>query len=316
MPVPGRVPGLPVRPGLLMAAVFGLWGCQLDEVSVALPKDVLVAEVFVLMGDGEDQASAFLHWTLGTRPVQDLLDASVAFVIGDTVVIPLAAEGKAECLLPGSADRVDGVCFTAPTLLEDFLRPGDRLEVEIRLGREMELKGGSVVPQDIRLLRPRFAACALPPARNLQITWNRSAGSWAYYAEATIWNLRRALAPMGIEAEADSVALVGLAISESDTTIMFPREFGIFNRGVLQQEVALALQEGLPPGAVAEVTVAALDRNWVNWVRGGNFNPSGTVRIPSLRGDGFGVLGSAVRRNVAILGGFPTQTTPSCFSLF
>lgn len=299
--------------GLALAAASGLAGCELDEVSVALPKDVLVAEVFVLLGDGEPQASAFLHWTLGTRPARDLIRASVALVVGDTLEVPLVTGLEAECLLPGSADKVEGACFTASPGLEELLGPGSRVEVEIRLDQELELRGGTVIPQDIQITRPRLPACALSPGRNLVVTWNRSPGAWAYYAEATIWNLRRALAPMGIEAEADSVALVGLAISESDTTIVFPREFGIFNRGVLQQEVAVALQDGLPPGAVAELTVAALDRNWVNWVRGGNFNPSGTVRIPSLRGDGFGVLGSAVRRSVAILGGYPTFSTPSCF---
>lgn len=302
--------------GLALAAAYGLAGCELDEVSVALPKDVLVAEVFVLLGDGDDQASAFLHWTLGTRPARDLMRASVALVVGDTLEVPLATGLEAECLLPESADKVEGACFAASPGLEEWLGPGSRVEVEIRLDQELELWGGTVIPQDIQITRPRLPACALSPGRNLEVTWNRSPGAWAYYAETTIWNLRRALAPMGIEAEADSVALVGLAISESDTTIVFPREFGIFNRGVLQQEVALALQKGLPPGAVAEVTVAALDRNWVNWVRGGNFNPSGTVRIPSLRGDGFGVLGSAVRRSVAILGGFPTLSTPSCFMGF
>lgn len=300
--------------GLALVAVAGSAGCRLDEVSVALPEDVAVAEVFVLVGDGEDQATAFLHWTLGTRPTRDLASASVTLLVGDTLAVPLVSGWEEGCLLPGSAEEVEGACFTAGPELEGFLGPGSPLEIEISLGDGLELRGRTVVPQDIGIIRPRLPACALPPERNLEITWNRSPGAWAYYAETTIWNLRRALAPMGIEVEADSLALVGLAISESDTTIAFPREFGIFNRGVLQQEVAVALQRGLPPGAVAEVTVAALDRNWVNWVRGGNFNPSGTVRIPSLRGDGFGVLGSAVRRNVAILGGYPTFSTPSCFS--
>jgi hypothetical protein len=312
----GRKPTFVGAPALLLAAALGSGGCQLDEVSVALPKDVLVAEAFVLVGDGEDQATAFLHWTLGTRPARDLVRASVVLLVNDTLEVSLEPDGEAECLMPGSADRVEGACFTASPGSEEAFAPGSRLELEVRLGDELELKGGSVIPQGMSVTRPRLPACALPPGRNLEITWTRSPGAWAYYAETTIWNLRRALEPMGIQAEADSIALVGLAISESDTTIAFPREFGIFNRGVLQQEVALALQQGLPPGAVAEVTVAALDRNWVNWVRGGSFNPSGTVRIPSLRGDGFGVLASAVRRNVAILGGFPTFTTPSCFRGF
>ncbi len=305
-----------VLPALALGLAWVLGGCQLDEVSVALPQDVPVAEAFVLVGDGQDQATAFLHWTLGTRPARDLLVSSVALIVADTLEVVMFAEGEEECLLPRSLEEVDGICFTASDGLLEFPEPGTRLELEILLPGGGELRGGTVIPQDIQILRPGTATCALPPGRNLEMVWSRSPGAWAYYAEATIWNLKHALAPMGIVAEADSVALLGLAISESDTTIVFPRQFGVFSRGVLQQEVALALQEGLPAGALAEVTVAALDRNWVNWVRGGSFNPSGAVRIPSLRGDGFGVFGSGVRRKVTIVGGRPRPLAPSCFGGF
>ena len=309
-----RAPFVPTALGLGLASVLG--GCQLDEVSVALPKDLPVAEAFVLVGDGEDQATAFLHWTLGTRPSRELMAASLTLIVADTLEVGMFAEGEEECLLPRSLEKVDGICFSGGGHLPEFPEPGTRLELEILLPGGGELRGGTVIPQDIQILRPRTATCALPPGRNLELAWSRSPGAWAYYAEATIWNLKHALAPMGIVTEADSVALMGLAISESDTTIVFPRQFGIFSRGVLQQEVALALQEGLPANALAEVTVAALDRNWVNWVRGGSFNPSGTVRIPSLRGDGFGVFGSGVRRKVTIVGGWPRPTAPNCFGVF
>jgi hypothetical protein len=45
---------------------------------------------------------------------------------------------------------------------------------------------------------------------------------------------------------------------------------------------------------VAEMVVAAIDRNYLNGVRGGSFNPSGTVRVSSVSGDGVGVFGSIV----------------------
>ena len=51
---------------------------------------------------------------------------------------------------------------------------------------------------------------------------------------------------------------------------------------------------GLPTDVAAEFVVAAADRNYVNWVRGGHFNPSGIVQIPSLVGVGTGVFGSIV----------------------
>ncbi|NIR36178.1 MAG: hypothetical protein GWN02_08535, partial [Gemmatimonadetes bacterium] len=96
--------------------------------------------------------------------------------------------------------------------------------------------------------------------------------------------------------EDDPLYLLGLSVSVADTTITFPSEFGVFNRLDLDQDVAVRLQRGLPAGVSAEVTITAVDRNYVNWARGGSFNPSGQVRVPSLRGDGTGVFGSTVGR--------------------
>jgi hypothetical protein len=63
----------------------------------------------------------------------------------------------------------------------------------------------------------------------------------------------------------------------------------------------------MPAGTAARVTVSAVDRNYVNWVRGGNFNPSGTVRIPSVEGDGTGFFGTSVTRWVDFLINPPPQ---------
>ncbi|MBD0319449.1 MAG: hypothetical protein ICV87_03885, partial [Gemmatimonadetes bacterium] len=55
-----------------------------------------------------------------------------------------------------------------------------------------------------------------------------------------------------------------------------------------------ALQSGFPDGVSVHLVVAAADRNYVNGVRGGSFNPSGPVRVSSVTGDGVGVFGSLV----------------------
>ena len=55
---------------------------------------------------------------------------------------------------------------------------------------------------------------------------------------------------------------------EEDTTVVFPTEFGVFERFDLDGDLALAVSEGLPAGTYADVTIGALDRNWANWVRG------------------------------------------------
>jgi hypothetical protein len=101
--------------------------------------------------------------------------------------------------------------------------------------------------------------------------------------------------------EDDPLYLLGLAVSAADTTIVFPGEFGAFDRYDLDQGLALALQKGLPAGTDARVVVTAADRNYVNWVRGGNFNPSGVVKIPSLRGDGTGVFATSVSRSFQVV---------------
>ena len=154
----------------------------------------------------------------------------------------------------------------------------------------------------------------------MDLIWTRSPGAWAYTAETLIWGLREALEPEGLELEADSIALTSVAVSDADTLIVFPSEFGVFDRFSLDSDLALLLQEGIPRGAKASIVVAAVDRNYVNWIRGGNFNPSGTVRVPSLRGDGIGVFGSVVRRSVFVEGldprGFPPGLVESCIPGF
>jgi hypothetical protein len=87
--------------------------------------------------------------------------------------------------------------------------------------------------------------------------------------------------------------LQGLAFTALDTTLVLPGELGLFDRfDVVLHPILVALSAGLPEGVSGTVVVAAADRNYVNWVRGDSFNPSGPVRVPSVRGDGTGVFAS------------------------
>ncbi len=296
------------------AGVVGAWGmgvalgtgCELREVSLVRPEGFLVGEAYVLVGDGDDQVTVFLHETVGTGDPAVLASASVRVRVAQILELILEPQFPEVCLMPGAAEGVKGACFAAGPEIDGMIRPGDRVEVEISLKDGRSLRGSTVLPGELHLLQPRNTPlCALPPGRHLPLVWGRAAGAWAYSAESSIWGLRKALEGRGVEVEKDSVALQGLAVSEKDTVIVFPREFGIFSRVQLQREVALALQEGLPRGSAAVITLAALDRNYVNWVRGGNFNPSGPVRVPSLRGDGTGVVASAVRRSLGVVGSEP-----------
>jgi hypothetical protein len=129
--------------------------------------------------------------------------------------------------------------------------------------------------------------------------------------ETSISGLGSALASEGIEVEEDPLYLLGLSISATDTTVVFPSEFGVFDRFDLDQDLAVRLQRGLPEGTGALVTIAAVERNYVNWARGGNFNPSGQVRVASLRGDGTGVFGAAVVRRFRVLAAEASPGGPS-----
>ena len=298
---------------LLSLTPILLLGCELDEVSLTEPENVLVAEVYLKVGDGPDELSAFLQWTLGSAGSTDLLQAVVAVEGPEGRVIPLIRGGREDCLVPEILDDVDGACFVAPGSVEGILAPGDRVELQITLPDGGSVYGGVVLPGDFHFLEPIVnEPCALPPGQPLELIWNPSGEAWAYAGETLIWGLRDALAPLGLEVEEDSLSLTGLSVSETDTTMVFPGEFGVFDRFDLDRDLALVLQEGLPLGAHAEVVIAALERNYVNWVRGGNFNPSGAVRIPSLRGDGTGVLGAVVRRMIRVVGAEPGGEMPSC----
>jgi hypothetical protein len=289
-------------------------GCELTEVTLAEPEDILVVEGYVRIGDGPDQVTVFLHWTLGTGDPQALGAAEVTMIpeAGDS--IRLTRTDHDACVPLSGPDEVEGVCFGPDEVVEGVLSSGNRVDLSVRLPDERLVKGTTLIPQDIRIIRPvSTQACAMPAGRQLTVTWNRSPGAWAYSAETEISGLRAALEPQGIVVEEDSISLLGLAVSEADTSIVFPGELGVFDRFDLQQEVALALQEGFPQGAQAVVGIGALDRNYVNWVRGGNFNPSGAVRISSLIGDGVGVFGSVVRRSIRILGVEDSGVVPSCF---
>ena len=303
------------RPPLLSGVIVALLvsACELDEVSLTEPEDALIAEVYLKVGDGPSELSAFLHWTLGGSGASDLDQATVRLERSGGPAVSLFKTDVAECLVPELVGVVAGSCFLAPPLSEGALGPGERVSVRIATPDGQSLQGGMVLPTDFVLGQPAAeGVCALPPGVPLEFLWSRSEGAWAYSGEAVIWGLRDALAPEGIELEEDSVTLLGISISETDTTMVFPQEFGVFDRFDLDRDLALALQEGLPLGAEARVVVSALERNYVNWVRGGSFNPSGLVRIPSLRGDGVGVLGGMVRRVVRVVGALPDTEIPGC----
>lgn len=52
---------------VVLALTLGTAGCEIQEITVASPEDVVVAEVFLTVDRNGTNASALLHRTLGTN---------------------------------------------------------------------------------------------------------------------------------------------------------------------------------------------------------------------------------------------------------
>ncbi len=294
------------RTAILLVGALALVqaGCELTSVEAVAPEDVIVVEAYLRPGLAQE---AYVHRTLpgpdGTLRVPD----AVVAIQGPTGNTVLALARSSLCLATGMGTNLEGSCYITP-FGGYVVQPGESYRLRVTLSDGRELTGTTTVPTAFDLRSPAVDSCSLD-AGQLEVAWSPSEGAWSYQAVARLTGLRDGLLALGVSDPPDELELTGLAIGRSDTTIVFPREFGVFDRFNLDRDVALALQQGLPPGASADIVVAAGDANYVNWVRGGNFNPSGQVRVPSITGDGTGVFGSLVTRQVTVLGqtpGYPT----------
>ena len=218
------------------------------------------------------------------------------------------------CSLPG---EVGGTCYVAVDLPPDAVAPGERYTLDVGLPDGGRLTGSTTVPGTFRMIRPvdteAGGRCTIPPGTLLELQWTRSLGAWVYVVEADFGaTLREAFPQYDVPAP---FRTVGLSVGSADTTLVFPAEVGLFERFEEDAtEVLAALQQGMPSGTEASVAVAAADRNYVNWVRGGSFNPSGNVRLASVTGDGTGVFGSLVVRDFRLFGRAPGSggSLPPC----
>ncbi len=324
-------PALAASAILASSSILAL-GCELTEVTVFEPEDVIIAESQVVLTLAPDYAAdismtalALLHRTNerdGSRRVMGATvrvsgesGATVQFVEQDSAAVCLVPREEVRTTVFGNDSTVvirtvvpfnEASCYRAELSPSPFA-PGERLSLEITAPDGRVITGASRTPGAFSFmgLAQEGGSCRLDPDTNYRFNWTPSENTWAYIADTRIEGLGPALAPQDIEAP-DSLYLVGLAISREDTEIVFPRDFGVFDffdGDDNDRDIIRALNEGLPGGAWASISLAATDRNWVNWARRGNFNPSGLVRIPSLVGDGTGVFGTAVQRLVSVTSG-------------
>lgn len=284
---------------VLVLLVLGAAACTLTSSVEIEAEDVVIVEAYLRPGPGQQ---VFLYRTLqGDSASLRVDDATVVIADGAGSRLELLPVAEPEVcarydLLP--QDRA-GSCYASGTS-PGFVRPGGTYTLSVTTVDGRVLDGSTTVPGAFEIRRPASDRC-VTTGDGFEVLWTSASGSWSYQAVARLRELADGLAALGVEDPPNELELTGLAIGEADTTITFPSEFGVFDRFSLERDVALALQQGLPAGATADIVVAAGDRNFVNWVRGGNFNPSGQVRVPSVVGDGTGVFASLVTRRFTVL---------------
>lgn len=291
-------------------------GCEIGQVTVAEPVSSVIAEVYLRVDDGIPDGVALLHRTTGSEQLP--IQGAVIEVRGDGPQVGRFSEQPIEECIDGELpDDFEPVCYRLLGPGRVVIQPGATLDLSIDLPEGGRMDGIVTLPSDFRIRQPAtpIEICSLTPGEVLPVLWTQSENAWSYIPEAEINGLDEALEPQGIQVNVDPVTLLGLAISQADTTIAFPSEFGIFNRFSGDREVLVALQGGMPPSSdvSGRVVVSAQERNATNWSRGGIFNPSGQVRVPSLFGDGTGVIGGIVNRSFRFIVDGP-EDFPDCLS--
>ncbi len=195
--------------------------------------------------------------------------------------------------------RPIGSCHTA-TAASAVFAPGELLTLAVTTPDGAVLEGTSRMPDAFvpRGLSVEDGRCRVEPGTAYRFAWSPVDGAWAHVGEAEVTGLSPSL-----WSSSDTLFLpvTVLGRGREVTDMVFPRDFLLeLLSDVDNVELHRTLDAGLPGGARAEVTIAALDRNWANWIREGRLNINGETVIPSVFGDGTGMFGTAVRWKVSV----------------
>lgn len=301
-------------------AALVLGGCTLADVTVPPSEDRLVVEA-VLRTDVARQA-ILLHRSVREQSSAGEPGAQVSVTTsGGSEVVFHETDEPCFTISPEYQDSevvAEATCYLSDLDAGRWVQPGETYDLSVRTTRGELARARTTVPGGFTVIGIRTSGrndqseprCALPPETPLALNWTPSSGAWGYLAPLTVYGLS-AIFPASYEAP-DPLELVGVSVSARDTTLLLPVEFGVFDRFSYNQDLLRALQAGLPNASVARVVIAAADRNYINGVRGGNFNPSGQVRISSIAGDGVGVFGSLTPLAFTIDVGANETSLPAC----
>lgn len=304
------------------AAALLLAGCTIADVTVPPSEDRLVVEA-VLRTDLLVQ-TLVLHRSVRDQTSAPEPNADVVVIDANGRAVQFREMiGPCYTLSPSyeeSEVAVDATCYASMPADGRWVQPGRTYELRVTTARGEEARARTTVPGAFSVKGILTSgrndqaepACSLPPGTPLPLSWTPSSGAWGYLSPLTIYGLSGTLPPS--YNPPDPMELVGVSVSASDTTIVLPGEFGVFDRLDYNQDLLVALQSGLPDETAARVIIAAADRNYINGVRGGTFNPSGQVRISSVVGDGVGVFGSLTPRTFNVDVGTNAGGVPLCMS--
>ena len=299
---------------LLAAMLLSVAGCDVTDVPAGSGHDVFVAVTTVVLtvDPGEPSQVSTRAMALVSRSHQQVLSgvpgASVLITgaSGRSVSLVEEADPLGACtVLQKELFVVDGrlqpigSCHTANTASALFA-PGEVLTLTVTTPDGGVLEGTSRVPDAFvpRDLSVEDGRCRMEPDTGYRFAWPAVEGAWAHVGEAEITGLSPALWSSD---DPLYLPVTVLGRGREVTEMVFPGDFLLELLSDVDHLVLhRTLRTGLPGGAKADVAIAALDRNWANWIREGRANINGVVVIPSVFGDGTGMFGTAVRWKVSV----------------
>ena len=283
------------------ALVPFLCACELDWASVD-DLDLVAASVTVVLTvdpvDSTVQSTDVLALLLRDAHDDRVPDASVRIVgkSGRSLHLEELPDTAEACTGPQN-ERAAGTCYAA-SVPSAYFAPLEQLSLRIETPGGGQLRGTSMIPGLFvpSRLSARDGRCRLSPETGFRIRWGFVGGTWAHIAEAEFTGLRPNLWPNPWPLYLSTAWMATF----QPASMVFPSKL---LEGDVPQEARKAarrLETGMPWGVTARLAVAAIDRNWANWIRPGQVDVAGEVPVPSVFGDGTGMFGTAVRWSVTM----------------